>query len=548
MSQILNSDQEHALGDLKQFSLSVGYQAHILIGVAGTGKTTLTKEFAKMVRKRGLQILAVASTHKARKVLHKILNTNFMLKIPAITVASLLGKGRKHGYIGTHNYCIEQDHKMALYDIIIVDEVSMLDENDYELIINLAKELEKKVLFIGDEAQIPNPSQKLVLRQLNNVSYYEKATVVAFTTLPASHLHQVMRQHHGSDLLDLCQRLHNCIGIDMNLSELISGQSYKVHDPCSFIQTIKALGSLTGKDLVNRRIITYTNASVNGYNKIVREARGYKEILHVDDLLTGYNNVGQKNDLLIENGQDYLVLKKSFIDTKVGEGIATSGFKVTVCEIDPSQVVGNQKILYFPDLYDERNNALLEEIVRLATKVNSRGSTKLDYKNYLCLKNQIIFQENIYQYRNSHGDTRILTGMEMQTEHALLFIHTIDVIDPKTLQILDNVDSRNLREKYPGLLETRTQDTKSLSSSETLADQFQVLEKDIDYGYAITTHKSQGSTYDITYVDLWNLRKLRDGFYRGLPVYRARERDQLRYVAISRARTFSHIGVRDSPC
>lgn len=535
----LGFDQKKALDDLHKFITTDDHYAHVLIGVAGTGKTTLTKEFTKIARKLGLQVLAVAPTHKARKVLHHILNTNFMLKIPTITVASLLGKSRKHGYIGTHNYSIDQDHKMALYDIIIVDEVSMLVEDDYNCILALICELHKKVLFIGDDAQIPNPSQKLVLRSDSSTLYYEKADIKAFTDLPASRLIQVMRQTQGSDLLTLCQYIHSNIGSDIQFNDSSnfrsSGESYTMHDACSFLQEIKKL-DLSADILVNRRIITYTNVSVNGYNKIIREARKYKEIIHVDDLLTGYNNVGLKNDLLIENGQDYIVVKKEHVDTQTN-GIDTTGIKVTVKE--PMAAI--TRVLYFPDLYDERNNILLEKLVELATKVNSNGSTKIDYKHYMCLKNQVIFQENIYHYK-SHvtSESSVLTGSEMQAQHPLLFVHTVDVINDKGM--INNSDEALLiMEKYPGLLESRIQDNKSLSSSETLADQFQVIEKDIDYGYAITAHKSQGSTYDIAYVDLLNFQKLHDSTYKGIPVNRSRERDQLRYVAISRARKYVHI-------
>jgi hypothetical protein len=508
-----------------------GYKAHILIGVAGTGKTTLTKEFTKMIRKIGLQVLAVAPTHKARKVLYKILNTSFMLKIPTITVASLLGKSRKHGYIGTHNYGIEQDHKMSLYDVIIIDEVSMLVDEDYNMIISLAQELQKKVLFIGDDAQIPNPSQKLILRD----GCYVKADVKAFTELPSSKLTQVIRQTQGSDLLALCQMLHEKIGTEVSLDGLPNTNSYTFYDPVSFLKEIKLLGKLSGSDLANNRIITYTNVSVNGYNKLVRDARGYKEILHVDDLLTGYNNVGLKNDYVIENGQDYIIVKKEHINTKITTNsttIDTYGLRVTVKEAD----TGLNRVLYFPDLYDERNNPLLEKLVELAVKVNSKCSTKIDYKQYMCLKNQVIFQDNIYQYPISTPN--IMTGLEMQSNNPLLMVHTADVISSC---INDTDEARMITERYPGLLESRIQDNKCISAVETLADQFLIIEKDIDYGYAITAHKSQGSTYDKSYVDLMNFRKLRDGIFRGLPINRARERDQLRYVAISRAR--NHCGL-----
>lgn len=57
------------------------------------------------------------------------------------------------------------------------------------------------------------------------------------------------------------------------------------------------------------------------------------------------------------------------------------------------------------------------------------------------------------------------------------------------------------------------------------------LKKDLDYGYAITVHKAQGSTYDHVFVDERDLSKNSDIV----------ERNKLRYVALSRPRKSANV-------
>ena len=60
---------------------------------------------------------------------------------------------------------------------------------------------------------------------------------------------------------------------------------------------------------------------------------------------------------------------------------------------------------------------------------------------------------------------------------------------------------KDLEGKYPGMVLKRLRDVNTLGDSEELKDRFQILSKDIDYGYAITAHKSQGSTYKYVFLD-----------------------------------------------
>ena len=83
----------------------------------------------------------------------------------------------------------------------------------------------------------------------------------------------------------------------------------------------------------------------------------------------------------------------------------------------------------------------------------------------------------------------------------------------------------------------RIDDNKPFSDGEILADSFMVCEKDVFYGYAITAHKSQGSTYLNSYVDNNDFNKIsnRWNYKFRMIENRFKERNQLLYVAYTRA-------------
>jgi len=589
MSFRLTADQEQAQNYISAFITSVFHEQDpdsyvcTLSGSAGTGKTTLTKMVVRMVRGAGKQVLCVAPTHKARKVLDAIINTGSFLRIPTSTVAGLLGKMRAHGYVGTHNYTKSLDSKIGMYDFFVVDEISMVTTSDYREIIKLARMYEKKVLFIGDSLQIPNPSQRYIKQTIDGKVYLVKETNPAFSEPHQLRLREIVRTGQDNPLISLLGLVRDRVGTGFSLAQLatdpelgselgeelswIQGQDpldskgyLMIKEHALFLGAIKSSAKFLKTGLY--RVISYTNHSVRQYNKLIRSALGYTEDVVMGELLTGYKNVGPNNDFFVENGQDYYVTNINVVtDRSVGANgkmfTGLSGKVLSIGEREPQQTLPQLLVrsttdvnIFLLDLDNPNNFEILEELVELSTKVNRKGSTKADYRNYITLKSQLVFMEDLYRYKNN-----IYTGSEFKTLHPLLFTQTTAVLTTKGETISSELVNK-LEEQYPGLIAERAFDhvgegsgseRKEISSSETLADMYQVLERDISYGYAITSHKSQGSTYHSVFIDEPDFNAIKDcwSWRHKMDMRCATERDQLKYVALSRATHGCYIHVSE---
>ena len=529
MTITLTSDQETAFAQIKKFLLdSPDDPAIVITGSAGVGKTTLTKYIADYItNEHKLPLVAVAPTHKARRVLDKNLNHNRLIEIPSLTVASLLGKLREHSYIGTHTYTNGNKEKMAMYDFFIIDEVSMIPDKDLEEIIDYICEHDKKLILIGDKCQIPAPNQKLILK--NNMCY--KPDSDAFNIANTCELTEIVRQKSESPIITIATYLRDHLDTHETINTLLDNCSISSNDICISTNDLYQLFSNDWNNGLDTRIIAYTNATVRFHNKKIRYRIGHTESIVVGELLTGYNNIGWPRPT-IENGSDYKVTSVQY----------TTKYQI----LNFSQLVGNiidlsnlddpKEIslgLFCIDIQHSANLTFMNELLHRADKVNKRYSTKNEYKSYCALKNKAVFLEDVYKYNR-----QVMTYDKLREVHPLLFTKVSEVIDVQSKNILKSKLSEKLEDQYGEIIEGRLIDNKPFTDGEVFADQYMMIEKDIYYGYSITGHKSQGSTYDSVYVDEHDLNKIVNKWnYRYKCIEeRQRERNQLKYVSYTRPR------------
>lgn len=479
MSIQLTRDQEQAFQRVKLFFSDEENPAIVIKGSAGVGKTTLTKYIVDYIMdSKKMAIAAIAPTHKARRVLNKKLNQDRFLEVPSLTIASILGKMREHSYIGTHKYTNGSKQKMDLFGCFIIDEISMVSDNDMEEIIDYVCEHDKKLILIGDNCQIPAPSQQLVVD--GAICYKPDST--AFDILNICELRQIVRQASDSPIIRIATYLRDNLLKEQDLPDTLHGCGMDESEICISHEQLYPLFQLDWKSGMDTRVIAYTNSAVRSHNQHIREDLGYQDSLEIKELLTGYSNVGWPVPV-IENGTDYKIF--SIRETSSHQINSFGGLVGKIVDLvdwdDPKHV---SRGLFFINVQHSSNLRFMQELVRRAEKVNSRYSTKNDYKNYCSLKNSAVFLEDVYKYQG-----KILTETILRQLHPLLFTKVSEIIDIQSKSISISELTRKIEARYGEIIEGRLIDNKPFADAEVFADQYMMVEKDIYYGYSITAHK-----------------------------------------------------------
>lgn len=511
---ILTNSQKEAYDNIIQF-LNSNDIIIVLKGCAGTGKTTLMKYIIKYISNNFIdmfnQICCITPTHKAKNVLNKIIDNN---NVNVITIASYLGKIRDKSYIGEKKF-VDSGNKKN-YKYLILDELSMVSDKDTREILSYIINNNKKLIAIGDNYQIPSISQKYTIdKKLNCLT--KPDNYLFNSSYIVNELTEITRQKKNSPILDIASYIRNNINTVIDLKELIdpqniltSNEAYKIFNPS------------------DSKIIAYTNMAVRKHNLSVRNTLGYNEKFVINDILMGYNNVGYPK-IIIENGHEYMITicDKTYIYIKP---YIVFGYKL---ELFSCVFNNKQDPIFIIDIKNTKNLDFINMLAEKASILNSNGYNINDYKEYYKYKNKVVFMEDVYLY-----DGKYYSENELVELHPLLFTNLNEIINIDKLTINEECEKVKLiREVYGDLIEKRLKDYITLLDTETLASKYKVIEKDIYYGYSITAHKSQGSTYKTVFLDNNDFQKITNKWNKTYNMFenRIKEANQLKYVACTRS-------------
>ena len=127
----------------------------LLQGGAGTGKSTIIWEFIRSLQKkyRKIAIAASAPTHKAVGVLEEMAGNSDKSPDYA-TIHRLLGL-KLEAEKGTRVLREGRRSRIGKYDLVIVDEASMVSSALWTLLQQISQKYRTKFIFMGDIAQLP---------------------------------------------------------------------------------------------------------------------------------------------------------------------------------------------------------------------------------------------------------------------------------------------------------------------------------------------------------------------------------------------------------
>ena len=156
----LTEDQQLALSRLKSFTHCQD-KFFRLTGYAGTGKSFLMCHYIKWLQSEGITFVAATPTNKAAKSLRNLADLS-ELNLEVKTIAQLLGQQPElNEQTGKEEFICNDSPDLTGYNVVIIDEFSMVNRENFKEIVNAAREsLLTKVVFVGDAAQLPPVNEK----------------------------------------------------------------------------------------------------------------------------------------------------------------------------------------------------------------------------------------------------------------------------------------------------------------------------------------------------------------------------------------------------
>jgi exodeoxyribonuclease-5 len=225
------------------------------------------------------------------------------------------------------------DLDLPFNGVVVVDEASMIDRKMLDLLKKRAEDYGTKVIFMGDEAQIPPVNE-------GDISQ-------AFTTSDVVHqLTRVERTASGNPLMLIFDKIRENIKSPKDLfkheSKIVKkdGEFHGVgftSRPQSFAGAIKkAFGpdSKWQEDPDSARVIAYTNKQVAKWNNFVRRemwGEASSEQFLPGELLIAKDNVyDRENEMVISNSSEYRF--NELLDTNTSGNYGYTNMMVTTAD------------------------------------------------------------------------------------------------------------------------------------------------------------------------------------------------------------------------
>jgi hypothetical protein len=547
---ILNEEQNNVYNNLLKF-LQSNESEVLLIGYAGTGKTTLITKFINDIINNKLvkRIAIAAPTHKAVGIIKNKLYGNISEKENSKNLMKYVEVLTIHRLLNYQNYIDNNgntyfakglvDTNWDIYNLIVIDECSMLNNQIInDIIIELEKNYEEnknnklKVIYLGDPAQLPPVNQKISKIFTRDITKY--------------YLEKIIRTNNNN-IMDLSNQHRKWIlsgdDKDMPNLELYNSNSIKIHD-----NTSVWLNNFINNNNKNNIILSWTNKKCNLYNDYIRKAIFKKQNLSKYELgeiliFQDYYRVKIGENDNIKNNNNI----NNYINFYTSEQVKLYGINTKIIKFENLKVKKTSSLLpeNINDIYieyvDKLNKIINDNPIKIyelqVRKINSDENIYNDNFNNLKKKIEINIYKSKFKTFTEYEKINIINNIDKNINfmnnlvhkyHELLInnglinenitiktIHENDVIKYNELIEIGNIKLLKLKEKlYSKINKIKDIDNiKKCNLFSFVEKKMNTLWKEwqskiidsiaqLNYGYCITVHKSQGSTFSNVYIDI----------------------------------------------
>ena len=468
----LNDQQKSALQKLDDFANDKNKTAITLSGYAGTGKTSLMEMVAKKLGRKH-NVVFSATTHQAAGVLKSKVgkygfDTRTVNSLFGIAVATDMEGTR---YDASKKVRINAEDKLGYGDIVIIDEASMLSDENYNDVVSIAKMRHAKVIFVGDKAQLAPVGQN----EVSKVFRDSNGEVLELTKVERTGDNAILSEataiRNGQNFT--YESAFNAQGQGV---AYITPQSTDVIN--SVIETFVP-GLKTNPNYL--RILAFTNAAVAQYNDKVRMSLGYRGMTpQVGEPMLGYANWGYDKSQA-SSGEPYrFVNSRSYkvvsTERPYKNGVRLSSGEVISFDIIPIRLkdsMGEQVTVPFIDIKNNiqnRNSAKLaaQEKAILWTKWRTaQGMQKIALLDAINeLENFLFINDNLTGDQNNLLQAKVIDFGYAHTIHKSqggTYTHVI--MDDGGIESSRSTATMKQQLKYVGV--SRATDTVTIISPQT---------------------------------------------------------------------------------
>lgn len=564
---VFTSDQIHAIEKMFEFMVNKDKRIFGLRGYAGTGKTTLLIEYVSFCLKNRLisSVIFTAPTHVALNImkskfkphllsLYKNLYESYPdsnmsyediidklfeknMKVDFTTIHKLLGYKEDISIEGDIVFIRNGNALMSDYDFVIIDESSMIPLGIVDTIFDELRRCEQKsgdnfkqipkVLLAGDPAQLPPVNEKTSAvfyteKTCANLKEYSKLLSVdnqhysgynsdefkvkydRFISFLFSIEHTTLKEVVRSkmeNVTKVCYEIRKWVLGEVDMPNL---NKYMKSDGVYFYkndgQKIKSdwfkkcLNEfMSPKDGISI-ILTWTNKQSDEYNETIRNAIFKKENLNKYEIgdvimLANYYSIA---DTANEQGKKKKK-KKINEDDKNNRFYTSEQVKiVNISKIHKD--IGSFSLIMNENGRKLKDSAYIDKKRRpIVEKINSNTKRK-----FMCWKLDVIKSVN---------------GMFNDLDTNINTLYVLDDAEKENLSNEKEYVARQIMSLRSGLLSGLKNKTKQIDMHVIVplrrewyrlyTEQF----ASVNYGYSITCHKGQGSSFYNTYIDANDILK-----------------------------------------
>ena len=487
----LTESQQSIYNELQNFVFNKNENIILLNASAGTGKTYILSVLTKNLLKRQLKICIACPTHVALNIIQDKVNS-FLLNqeitedmkknLSFQTIHQLLRYTPSVDKDGITKFTRELNYKLKLkYDLVIFDECSMIED---EILDDIIKTIKCQLIFNGDSCQLP-PINYTISKIFNN----------NYKTLSMT---EIIRTKNNIlvNFFSKCRDL-------MSKSKLPNINKYTCDNIINYIKKEDFLQDyINNMQNGNNILLAYHVDTVKQFNTLIR------------------HRIFQKNTLQIYEQGDYLIFESYYIinedqilkvNNDLDENLQNIYIKNTINYIEEEfNIIKDLKFYtsekvkilkyeskktFLPKITILRTHTLPEKIndilIKYLEKINDLLNIEFDiYELYIIklFKNNSIYI--ISQLNNKQ--THIFNKIKSESEQILNIGIKKSYNEIEKIKELTNIERCKLK------------DALNVKSIKIWKNFYSIFEKFafLNYGYSLTIHKSQSTTFNNVYIDM----------------------------------------------